>query len=341
MSRFFRMVGRSFLAIVILLFLTMLGMYFGTKGDYTVMDTVTDDPSIPHIQVGNAILHAEDFGDPKNPTIVVIHGGPGNDYRYLLPLKSLSDSFHVVFYDQRGTGLSPRVGIEEHSLENTITDLHGVINYYSPDQPVMLIGHSWGAMVATKYIATYPEKVERTVLGEPGMLTTIEAEEYFNRFQFKSNWKLFKALAVNWFQSRHVDSEDQQAPGDFFYTNMTTLDIEGNPMRGYFCDGDISSAKLISWRLSSIAAQAIMSKRVDVEGRLQLDLVSGLENYHQKVLLFTGECNKIIGPDFQEMHLKYFQNIEMVVVEDAGHNMFVEQQGYCEERMRHYFATGV
>jgi hypothetical protein len=34
---------------------------------------------------------------------------PGADYRSLLDLKALADDYFVVFYDQRGTGLSPRV----------------------------------------------------------------------------------------------------------------------------------------------------------------------------------------------------------------------------------------
>ena len=40
--------------------------------------------------------------------IQFINGGPGADYRSLLPLSRLKDDYFVIFYNQRSTGLSPR-----------------------------------------------------------------------------------------------------------------------------------------------------------------------------------------------------------------------------------------
>ena len=61
----------------------------------------------------------------------MLYGGPGNDYRYLLSLKALADDYFVVFYDQRGTGLSPRVDVKEHTIENMINDLNNIIDYHN------------------------------------------------------------------------------------------------------------------------------------------------------------------------------------------------------------------
>ena len=71
--------------------------------------TVDQDPSLPSITVNGAMLHSEAFGHPDSTMIVCIHGGPGGDYRYLLNCKDLADyGYRVVFYDQRGSGLSQR-----------------------------------------------------------------------------------------------------------------------------------------------------------------------------------------------------------------------------------------
>ena len=53
--------------------------------------TVEDDPALPRIEVNGTILHAEAFGDPRAPMIVVLHGGPGGDYRAFLPYRVLAD----------------------------------------------------------------------------------------------------------------------------------------------------------------------------------------------------------------------------------------------------------
>ena len=97
--------GKITLAIVAGLVALFILFYILTIGDYAV----AQDPSIPHITINGVTFHAETFGDPANPVVIAIHGGPGVDYRSMLSLQALSDQYFVVFYDQRGTGLSPRV----------------------------------------------------------------------------------------------------------------------------------------------------------------------------------------------------------------------------------------
>ena len=51
--------------------------------------TVEQDASLPSINImplnhAATTLHAEAFGNPADPMIVVIHGGPGGDYRSLM-----------------------------------------------------------------------------------------------------------------------------------------------------------------------------------------------------------------------------------------------------------------
>jgi proline iminopeptidase len=55
--------------------------------------------------VKNAELFFRVIG--RGRLIVVIHGGPDFDHSYLLPdMDRLSDSFRLVYYDQRGRGRS-------------------------------------------------------------------------------------------------------------------------------------------------------------------------------------------------------------------------------------------
>ena len=185
MKKILRTGGKIVLAFVGLLLLLFVLFYLMTMGDYPVAETVEQDPTIPHIKIGSRIFHAETFGQNSNEVVIALHGGPGNDYRYILPLKGLADDYFVIFYDQRGTGLSPRVEAKEFTLENMIQDLDDIIAYYAGDRKVNLVGHSWGAMLASGYLCRHPDKVNRVVLAEPGLLTADDARVFMEKVKIK------------------------------------------------------------------------------------------------------------------------------------------------------------
>src|SRR5512147_2075559 len=106
--------------------------------------TTAHDPSLSRTMVNGYAFHTEVYGDERLPTVIVIHGGPGGDITYLKALQALSDEYRVVFYDQRGTGLSPRENAEEHSIDLFLNDLDGIVDAFRGSGQVRLIGHSWG-----------------------------------------------------------------------------------------------------------------------------------------------------------------------------------------------------
>ncbi|MEM7128824.1 MAG: alpha/beta fold hydrolase [Chloroflexota bacterium] len=96
--------------------------------------------------------------------MVVVHGGPGGDYGYLLNLHELEADYFVVFYDQRGAGLSPRVPAGELTLQSSVDDLHRIVSHFGHGDPVRVVGHSWGAMLAAAYIGQHPDSVMQVIL---------------------------------------------------------------------------------------------------------------------------------------------------------------------------------
>jgi len=74
------------------------------------------------------------------PTILVLHGGPDFDHRYLLPdLDRLSDSYRLIYYDQRGRGLSAAgVRPEDVTLASDIADIDKVREHFNFSSVVLL-----------------------------------------------------------------------------------------------------------------------------------------------------------------------------------------------------------
>jgi proline iminopeptidase len=195
-----------------------------------VPKTVTEDPSLPRIEVAGTQLHAEAFGDPQAPMVVVLHGGPGSDYRGLLPLQALAaNGYRVVFFDQRGAGLSQRYDESFYSFDGYLEDLRQVIEHYSvaPGQPFVFIGHSWGAMYATWFInehCDYGGRLRGAILSDPGGFTKLQLDAFMRGFN--SSFPLTGDQLNDAFWASQFMSADDHARADYL---RTLLALRGAP----------------------------------------------------------------------------------------------------------------
>ncbi|MBS0624865.1 MAG: proline iminopeptidase-family hydrolase [Verrucomicrobia bacterium] len=117
-----------------------------------------------------------------NP-LIVVHGGPGLSQKYLSELEALSDTVQVIFYDQRGSGLSEGPIDEEHIyLERFVEDLEELRSHLGLEK-ISILGHSWGGYLAMNYAIAHPESVDRLILLNsmtatfPELLTFLEEYE--------------------------------------------------------------------------------------------------------------------------------------------------------------------
>ncbi len=312
----------------LLLALALGAGWLATSGDRRVPRTVTDDPTLPSVLVDGVRLHVRTFGDPSLPTVVVVHGGPGNDSRSLLPLAALSDHYHVVFYDQRGSGLSERVPDARLTLEGFYAELDGIVDRFGGGQPVRLVGHSWGAMLASGYAARRPDKLTHLVLAEPGMLTADDARRLL---EATGGMRPPITAEVAWLGARtlldslHVSGPDADARRDYLVGTLASARFQGHPIAGYFCDRDLGTARLEGWRYGARVAPALFAEAGLGGPSPRIDFVTGVDRFRGKVLLLAGSCDAVIGPEAQRRNLRHYRDAELVVIEGAGHTMFGEK----------------
>lgn len=115
------------------------------------------------IPVRNADLYYREIG--QGQPLIILHGGPDFDHRYLLPdMDRLSDRFRLIYYDQRGRGKSAvSVLPEDVSLQSEIEDLEILREYFQLDS-VALLGHSWGGVMAMEYALHHSDRVSHLIL---------------------------------------------------------------------------------------------------------------------------------------------------------------------------------
>jgi proline iminopeptidase len=125
----------------------------------------TPSPSVLEgtIPVGEIELYFRETG--QGQPVIVLHGGPDFDHTYLLPeMDRLSDSFRLIYYDQRGRGRSARnVQPEEVSIRSDVEDIEALREYFQLEA-VVLLGHSWGGLLALEYAIRHPDRVSRLIL---------------------------------------------------------------------------------------------------------------------------------------------------------------------------------
>jgi proline iminopeptidase len=122
--------------------------------------------SIPHtgyIPVQNTEIFYREIG--QGQSIFILHGGPDFDHTYLLPeMDQLSDSYRLIYYDQRGRGKSAlNVNPEVVSLQSEVEDLDALRVHFGLET-IAFLGHSWGGLLAMEYAICHPERVSHLIL---------------------------------------------------------------------------------------------------------------------------------------------------------------------------------
>ncbi|HLO27661.1 MAG TPA: alpha/beta hydrolase [Anaerolineales bacterium] len=128
--------------------------------------SLPSDQAAPHtgfVPVRNAKLYYRELG--QGLPIIVIHGGPDFDHTYLLPdMDRLSDSYRLIYYDQRGRGRSAEhVKPEDVTLQSDVEDLESLRDYFQLGSAAV-VGHSWGGLLALEYALRYPQRVSHLIL---------------------------------------------------------------------------------------------------------------------------------------------------------------------------------
>ena len=279
---------------------------------YLVPQTVEADPSLPSLEINGTLMHVETFGIPTDPIVVMIHGGPGSDYRSLLEAKAFAnDGFFVIFYDQRGSGLSERVDKSHFEDEQImVDDLDALIQHFrqTPDQKVFLIGHSWGAILATGYVNQFPERIDGVVLAEPGGLTWDQINQYLDK---SLHIDLFsEALNDALFPEQLFAGRDEHEILDYRANYFTTFEnAPGNTLG--------NAGPYPFWRAGVVSNLALF----DAGEKHGLDYTTNLEAYDTKVLFTYSELNQAYGYDWAVTVGSAYPNVEYHEITGSGHEL--------------------
>jgi pimeloyl-ACP methyl ester carboxylesterase len=99
-----------------------------------------------------------EWGDNSQPLLVLLHGFNDTGSSFQFFVDALEQDWFVIAPDWRGFGES-RCRAQSYWFPDYIADLDVLLDLYSPEDPVRLVGHSMGANVAGMYAGVMPERV--------------------------------------------------------------------------------------------------------------------------------------------------------------------------------------
>ena len=114
--------------------------------------------------VEGASLRANGDAMREDPTVILLHGGPGADHSIYKPdFTALTDVAQVIYLDHRGHGRSDDGPPKLWTLAQWVDDLVAFCDALGIVKPVVY-GASFGGMVAMAYATRHPEHAGKRVL---------------------------------------------------------------------------------------------------------------------------------------------------------------------------------
>ena len=292
-------------------------------------------------RIGYTLVPA--IGDRKDYPVIYLHGGPGGsisetDISVLSPLSE--DGYSIYFYDQVGSGQSNRLNnISEYTVERHKKDLLEIINRTGSDK-VILIGQSWGAILAILFAAENPGKVAKIILTSPGPVYPVRKElisvkapdslhlraPYYTNQQGNMKANNLRTRAMAFFASNFsIKLANDEEADDF----STYLNVEVN--RSTLCDTGII--------LKTTAGSGFYSGVMTYKSLTQIpDARSKIRQINIPVLVMKGQCdNQYWG--FTNEYLELIDHSRFAFIPEAGHFISIEQPGLYVLTIREFLTT--
>ena len=104
--------------------------------------------------------HLRLWGDADKPKLFLLHGWMDVSASFQFLVDAFQHDWQVIAPDWRGFGQTAWAR-EGYWFQDYYADLDALLDIYSPDQPVNLVGHSMGGNVACTYSGIRPQRVRK------------------------------------------------------------------------------------------------------------------------------------------------------------------------------------
>lgn len=244
------------------------------------------------------VLHRSGRPAAEAPVLVLLHGHSDSGPSWADAIERWSGDYHVVAVDQRGHGESPR--FTEAEFERGTTDVMAgdtiaVLTELADEtgRPSLLAGHSMGARLSGIATAAAPDLVAAVVLEDPPWWLPVGGPSPWER---RSE------------DTPAADTEPAPEPTDPTVDDLITAQRASSP--------NWPESELWPWAESKEQHDPEMAKHRRDQ---TMDWTETVRALAVPTLLVTGTNRVLIGPDVRDEVRRIAPDVQIAVIEDAGH----------------------
>lgn len=119
------------------------------------------------IRVNGLLLHYLEWGDPRQPPLLLLHGSSAHAHWWTFFVEALGEEHRVLALDLRGHGDSERAIPPRYDLESHAGDIARFVEALGLTN-LCVMGHSYGGLVAMQYAGVAAGRLARLMVIDIG-----------------------------------------------------------------------------------------------------------------------------------------------------------------------------
>lgn len=259
--------------------------------------------------------------------ILLLAGGPGFSGDYLLPVADALAGFRSIVLDQRGTGRSrlQRLDASTINLAKAVADIEALRGHLAEDQ-LVVVGHSWGGMLAMAYAAEHPDRVRGLILIGPGG-PNLDFLSYFSS-NIDSRLTAADREAVAFWSD---PSRANRNGGRVAYEQFRAM------LPGYVYQRRSALALIETLDADSFRPR-VNELMMGNLGTVGYDLTGRFETFDRPVLILQGRQDPV-GESTAFQIQRMIRGADLQFIERCGHFPWVERQDEFDARVARFLQT--
>lgn len=260
-----------------------------------------------YVELSDAKIHYKIFG--KGNPILIINGGPGMSSEGFVHLaEQLSKNHQTIIYDQRGTGLSKLKTLNGNiTMDLMVDDIESLRKHLKIENWVVM-GHSFGGMLAYYYASKHPDCVKAMIQSSSGGMDL----DLLGSINITSKLSRTENDSLNYYNSRIAE-------GDTTYKTLLG--------RGRF----LAPAYLYNKKYVPIIAERLTQGNSAINNlvwanlrSIRYDVKEEMKSFHKPVLILHGS-NDIVAREVAETAQNILPNSRLIILQNTSHYGWLEQ----------------